>query len=544
MKVETHAHDNVSLKNLNPTNYTNPSSSKSIQKPSSKSEDSSPVDQFSLKKSDSEKASTAQESVSRIMQNAVSKVQTSDAALHKIQLALKSGKDLAVQASHKTTSVEQRRAIQERLYRINQQIDSTNQTIPRNGARTDFIKGINPDNADIIHSLKSDWFEASENLVENRYGLKGDGSVLKIVLEESNPKYLAAIDYRTDDSGKAATEALHINAKAAIPATLPNGGLAPQYDDRVIAHEMVHAIMGRTMNYASLPTWFKEGTAEFLPGADERIATSLNNNGGGMSGAIALKKDLGDGTNKTWKDDSDHYSAATMAVRYLHDNIKSNGHSGGIKDLLGDLAANPTENLDDALSHVSSFKNVDEFVKEYVKQGAGADYIFNLYQNHAFSNADVGAIGGQDADGGPVLTAETVVPDMNDYSETPLKHFKIEWPKQFETASSDVVKTQANTSVTVSAQFDSRTLGTQNIDVVNNPKGSIDRFDKALSVVSAERARLGKVKNQLDHSLRQQIIGTETHGSQHFLQARGELSSPDLLASQANKSPERVALLL
>lgn len=544
MKVDVRNRDNASHKNINPTHSVNLSSSSDIQKQSPKRSELSPKDPFSLKKTASKTVPTTHEGIqiSKIMQNAISKVQTSDAALHKIQLALESGKDLAIKASHKNSSVEQRQAMQERLHRLNQQIDSANQTIPRPG--TNFIKGVNQDDANIVHSLKSDWFEASEDLVEKRYGLTGDGSVLKVVLEESNPKYLAAIDYRTDDSGKTATETLHINAKAALPATLPNGGLAPQYDDRVIAHEMVHAIMGKSVNYVSLPAWFKEGTAEFLAGADERISTSLNNNGGGMAGATVLQKDFGDGTNKTWKDDSDHYSAATMAVRYLHDNIKSNGHSGGIKDLLADMAANPAEDLDDALSHVSSFKNVDEFAKEYVKQGAGANYIFKLYQNHAFSNADVGAIGGQDADGGPTLTAETVVPDIDNYSETPLKHFKIEWPKQFETAASDVTGKRISQSAIVSTQFDCRTLGTQNIDVVNNPKGSISSFDKALSMVSAERTRLGNVKSQLDHSLRKQIAGTETRNNELFLRARKELSSPDLLASHSNKSPERVALLL
>ncbi len=544
MKVEMQSLDTASLKNMTPSNPGEPSPRVNIQAKPSNLDRLSPMDRFSLKRNVSEAISDSQQSaqISRMMQHTISKVQTSDEALHKIQAALESGKELAVQASQKNSTLEQRRVMQERISRINQNIDQTNQIISRSG--TSLVKGIKPDDADIVQSLKSDWFEASENLVEKRYGLTGDGSVLNVVLEQSNPKYLAAIDYRTDDTGKAATQTLHINAKAALPATLPNGGLAPQYDDRVIAHEMVHVVMGRTMNYASLPSWFKEGVAEFLPGADERIATSLNNNGGGMAGAIALQKDFGDGTNKTWKDDSDHYSAATLAVRFLHDNIKSNGHSGGIRDLLADLSANPTETLDDALGHVSSYKNVDAFVNDYVKQGAGADYIFKLYQNHAFSNADVGAIGGQDVDGGPTLTAETVVPDINNYSETPLKNFKIEWPKQFKTASLNAVIKHDGQYAGISRQFDCPALGTQTIDLVNNPKGSIDRFDKAISMVSAERTRLSKVKNQLDHSLRQQIHGTGSPNSQHFLQVQKELSSPDLLASQSDKKPQRVAALL
>ena len=33
------------------------------------------------------------------------------------------------------------------------------------------------------------------------------------------------------------------------------------YADRIIAHEMVQALMGRAINNASIPTWFKEGAA-------------------------------------------------------------------------------------------------------------------------------------------------------------------------------------------------------------------------------------------------------------------------------------------
>ena len=44
------------------------------------------------------------------------------------------------------------------------------------------------------------------------------------------------------------------------------------YNDRIIAHEMVHAVMGRSINMTAIPTWFLEGTAELIHGADERLA--------------------------------------------------------------------------------------------------------------------------------------------------------------------------------------------------------------------------------------------------------------------------------
>jgi flagellin len=518
--------------NILPSNTLQKISTKSISEPSTV--------EYSLKRNQLAEEIPPIEAnvhISRITQNEISKIQTSDTVLNKIQATLQTGKELAIQANHKTTT--DRLALQERLNHINLQIDQLNQTIPHTQVNAHPTTSANPDDADVIHSLKSDWFESAENLVADRYGLTGDGSVLGITLEESNPVYLAAIDYTPDDSGKSATEVLHINVKATVPATLPNGGLSPQYDDRVITHEMVHAIMGRNMNYVALPTWFKEGVAEFLPGADERIAANLANNGGGITGAKALQNDLGDGTDKSWKNDSSHYSAATMAVRYLHDNIKAHGHSGGIKDLLSDLTVHPTEELDQALSHVSSYKNVTDFVNEYVKKDAGAAYINKLDQAHAFSNADVGAIGGLDVDAGPTMTAGNVIPDIDHYSEAPLKHFKVEWPTQIGGPSGNVFNGQSASAL---AKYDSKTLGTHNADIINNPKGSADRFEKALSIVSRERARLGNVEKQLGYSLKQQNRMADAPTTRKNITIPNQ--SGTLLAAQAKKQQNRVLQLL
>jgi flagellin len=40
--------------------------------------------------------------------------------------------------------------------------------------------------------------------------------------------------------------------------------------DRIIAHEMVHAVMAASgINMSSMPGWFIEGSAEYLAGAKE-----------------------------------------------------------------------------------------------------------------------------------------------------------------------------------------------------------------------------------------------------------------------------------
>jgi flagellin len=288
------------------------------------------------------------------------------------------------------------------------------------------------DKVDIVDCLKSDWLEQAEGVVKARYGLSGDGSALKIVLDEGAVPYLAAINYNYDSSGKAASQTLHIAVQTATPANLPNGGSTPMFDDRIITHEMVHVVMGRSMNFASLPTWFKEGTAEFIHGADERVAKNLADNGGGVKGAIAIQNALGNGMDDTWVNDSLHYSAAYTAVRYLHEQIKATGNSDGIKALLSYLQNNPTDTFDQALSHVTKYRSTQNFVADFATYGNGAALIHNMDESGELKAAqmggDTGAIGGEAVDDGPVLTATSVIPDIDAPTDTPLKKIRIVWP--------------------------------------------------------------------------------------------------------------------
>lgn len=79
-----------------------------------------------------------------------------------------------------------------------------------------------------------------------------------------------------------------------------------------MTHELVHAVMAVTTNFASLPGWFKEGTAEFIHGADERVAIDVY-----YSGVNGVIKTIGDIST------SAGYSAGYVAVRYLHDKLKN-----------------------------------------------------------------------------------------------------------------------------------------------------------------------------------------------------------------------------
>jgi len=429
------------------------------------------------------------------MQNGVSLLQAADQDLDKIRGMLERGKELAAQAANSQDSAEKER-LQNEINSINHDIDSYKTTYSSD-----------PNNEEIMTALKSDWLEVAEDVIKERYGLVGDGAELQIVLDEDSVPYLAAIMYNYDKDGKAINQTMHIAVKSALPAALPNGGRDPgQYDDRVVTHEMVHVLMGRTMNFQAMPNWFKEGTAEFIHGPNERVAGDLKRSGGGMKGATAIQDALGDGTNNSWANTSLNYSASSMAVRYLHTKIKEDGYSGGVKDLLTDLKSNPTESLDQALNNVSRYSNVKAFVNDYVKNGNGAAFIHNLDVAGEFraslAGGDTGAIGGSTVDGGPVQTAESVIPDINHPTETPLENFRVIWPTRRE----DQIPYQANKAATIESstgnytplKVDSHVLGTDQVDLVNHSDAASAAFDKAISYITDKQSQLEEIKNKLN----------------------------------------------
>jgi flagellin len=484
-------------------------------------------------------------SASRKVQTAISMIQANNDVLGKIQALLQSGKELAVQASHETSTIQNKHKLQDQLIQVNRQIDQLNKTISKDSLR---IAADLPNYNQNIHNieicLKSDWLESAEKVVADRYGLTADGADLSIVFEKSASDYLAAVSYENGPSGKAYHETLHISIPAINPVSLPNGGNPPVYDDRIITHEMVHAIMGRTMNYSSLPTWFKEGTAEFIHGANERIASNLTAIGGGMKGAKIIQNALGNGTDQSWVNDSIHYSAATIAVRYLHDNIKANGHSGGIKDLLDDLRDHPSEDLNQALGHVSSYTSVKAFVNDFVHKNMGSAYIHKLDLEHQFTTIDTGAIDGADVDGGPVMDAKSVIPDIYHYTDIPLKRFKIHWPTQEEDLSAVAGEIPLRRDYALS-QFDSKSLGIKNVDVIVNPSGALDNFNNALSRIEKQRAQLNEAQKQFEQSLpvKQNDI-KNVLASEYETKIKFPTQCAAYVSAQANQQPEHLLKLL
>ncbi len=469
----------------------------------------------------SERMTTQVRGLNQAVRNAndgVSLLQTSDAALVSVTQSLQRIRELAVQAANSTNSDTDRVAIQQEIAQLTQEIDRVGRTTSFNGRKvfaqtTESAVG-NPDELAVLDGLQSGWLSAAEDLIREHFGIEASGQSIKIELTsftDGAGGTLARVTGQTGSSGPASNITLQVDMADFVPANPPNGGTAPVYNDRVLAHEMTHAVMFATMNvghmFANNQQFFLEGSAELVHGADERLYSDLVRLGGtaadGINDVMAMVDDWG----TSWDGSSEAYSAAYAGMRYLDTEIKAAG-GAGIKDIMTYLAGDTSRTLDQALANASNgrFADVDEFKADF--QANGAAFISDLLSSGELTDTDTGAIGGANASGGPTKTPESVVMNVATRSgEDQLSGFDEAWEKL--AAASSVGSTQslqigANVGQTLdidSFAMNGAALDILDADVTVDPNRVIAKMDRALEYVNARRADIGAQLNRLDSAV-------------------------------------------
>ena len=171
----------------------------------------------------------------------------------------------------------------------------------------------------IVGALYSWWIGESLSLIRSSFGYTFNEAgttvnELTVSFYNSSDGKMAASFY---SSGQKSTELqlrINMNYFDGIDTTDPNG-VAPatsgalNYLDRTIAHELVHAIMSANVDwYASLPTYFKEGSAELVHGIDDKRYSTIKTL---STNAANLK------TSATGGSGVNSYAAGYIALRYL-----------------------------------------------------------------------------------------------------------------------------------------------------------------------------------------------------------------------------------
>ena len=142
--------------------------------------------------------------------------------------------------------------------------------------------------------------------------------------------------------------------------------------DRVVAHEMVHLLQNQNTHGSdpigdgSRGSWLKEGLAEFIHGADERVFGILGNNPSDDD-IRDLINAIGTG-NEDWSA-NDQYAAAYLAVRFLDAEIKDAGFSDTVTNF-----DSGTFTSSDGVKHLTAWMR-----SKYDSGASAADSGFNAY---------------------------------------------------------------------------------------------------------------------------------------------------------------------
>lgn len=175
----------------------------------------------------------------------------------------------------------------------------------------------------IAQALNSQWLQNCMDLIQESYELnfkEPDTSVRSMTVEFENNSSngrLAAVEHGSVD-GRAVSLKLIVNMYYYndINTSDPNGALKNNpnqlYLDRTLAHEMTHALMAANItNFASLPKYIKEGTAELVHGIDDYRKGTIEALAADPSKLeTAIKNSAG-------APDDDAYGAGYMILRYM-----------------------------------------------------------------------------------------------------------------------------------------------------------------------------------------------------------------------------------
>jgi flagellin len=506
----------------------------------------------------------------------ISMLQTAEGALSSVTGSLQRIRELAVQSANATNSDSDRAAMQQEAAQLVAEIDRVGRTTTFNGesifAASDASAVGDPDQLAVVDGLMGGWLQQAESMIEQYFGITADGAGISIELTSftdgaGNVAARVGGAIPGSYSGKATNVVLQVDMADFAPPNPPNGGTAPFYHDRTIAHEMVHAVMYRSTNIGSMSNpaldqvWFLEGAAEFIAGGDERLLNSVNSIG--IGGLMTRAGTFGT-QGGAWGGTSDDYSAGYAAVRYLHQQIKDVGGQG-IKDVMTYLSNNLGATLDDAIAAVSNgrFADSNDFFTNatYGFNATGAAFIGAM----DLANADTGAVGGLDADGGAIKTAAGVVPTGSSRSgEDQLAGFSETWE---DVASATVVTLDktlqigANVGETLDVSttaMNGTALNILDVDLVTGFNQAISKMDRALDYVSSQRARIGAQLNRLESTITNLQANSESMTASRsrvldadFAAETAELTRTQILQqagtamlAQANALPQNILALL
>ncbi|MFC2947675.1 flagellinolysin [Virgibacillus sediminis] len=519
-------------------------------------------------------------------QDGISLIQTAEGALNETHSILQRMRELATQASNDTNTTEDRKEIQKEINQLTSEVNRIGNTTEFNTKK--LLKGSSDSEAinNIMDGIKNKgWLTQAEDRIFAQFGLQGNGENLTIKFESDSPGGTAA--YVTGSTGTT-DQTLTIDLNDFSPSagdSGDNGSGGANYSDRVLAHEMVHAVMNSefgVQDTIEMASWFKEGSAELIHGGDERLENYISDGAGSLDPAkvddmVARATELLSGAE--WNGDSKDYAAGYLIMKYVDSEAITS-----TKDIMTDIKSLVGSNTGDtaveqAIVNNTSFADFNSFVTTFSGLDASAVGGFINFTDGA--EADTGAIGGSD-NGGSALTAESVFDNTTGVTAGQIsKYFTATIQDPSEITSTLALQIGANTgqsfsidlkdmragALTISGNAGQEvtaedgktkayyteiensissngvTNGTNNevveyaLDVSTHEKATaaIEIFDDAIAKVSSFRSELGASKNRLEHTINN--LGTS---AENLTAAESRIRDVDMAKEMMNQTKSSI----
>ncbi len=443
---------------------------------------------------------------SRNVQDAISLGKIAEGAMQEVGDILQRLRELALQANSDTLTNTERQYLQTEMDALVEQVDQINESTQFNSI---YVLQANVDEAvyeQLQEGLLQTWLEDSLNRVTSAIGLSANNVDLEIIIEGD----LGSTSAYVSGTGIGEPMELHINASDPSfsggydAVTNPSGGDATVGSvykaDRVIAHELTHAVMMQNIDLnntvydpsqsKSDNTWFLEGVAEYIHGADERLKTEL----GVVNPSRPLIRNFitNNALSGSWTGSSGQYANAYAFVKYL-DSLAT----GGVQGIISDLAAGI--NLDQSLiNRTSPTFDVSGHLNNYETLSVGAFFIEAMTFDGPSVNSpetDTGALGLS-------ANSEDVIANSIDASATNPTSFNI----SFEPATTALTmmvgsNPDASNQLEVSTySASSRALSIYNLDVVSDASSrneAVSSIDEAIGRLNSKRSSWGATINRL-----------------------------------------------
>ena len=218
------------------------------------------------------------------LQNLVSYSQTQDGILAQVGEILHRMNELATRALDVTTSDGDRENYNKEFLELAEQLEEL-ESETFNGVNLFGAGAFSADKKQFIESLTTHWLKASEEQIIQDYGWTVDPSdSWNLIVNEKDTGGYAAFVMTSQNPANGTADVIEMQFDLpdfSAPHTQPASTA-----DRVVAHEMVHAMQAQNSYYGDITgdgtsrgTWFKEGLAEFIHGADSDVDNILNGNG-------------------------------------------------------------------------------------------------------------------------------------------------------------------------------------------------------------------------------------------------------------------------